>query len=96
MSHFSKTFRSIIRGDRDTNLRFADLRQVLLRLGFDERIRGGHHIFTRADSAEIINIQSARGKAKPYQVKQVRDIILENGLGPDEEDNDERSGEEDE
>ena len=44
--------------------------------GFDERIKGDHHIFTREDVEEILNIQPKEGKGKPYQVKQVRDIIL--------------------
>jgi hypothetical protein len=50
-------------------------------LGFQERIRGGHHIFSKEDVEEIINLQpSAGNKAKPYQVKQVRGIILNYGL----------------
>ena len=59
----------------DADLPFGDLCYVLRRLGFEERIRGGHHIFTRADVAEIINLQPRGGKAKPYQVRQVRDLI---------------------
>jgi hypothetical protein len=46
-------------------------------LNFQERIKGDHHIFTRSDVVEIINIQPlSNGKAKAYQVKQVRNIIL--------------------
>lgn len=38
---------------------------------------GNHHIFTKGDVAEIINIQPLKdGEAKAYQVKQIRDIIL--------------------
>lgn len=47
----------------------------MLRLGFSERIRGDHHIYARADVNEIIDLQPRRGKAKPYQVRQVRDLI---------------------
>jgi len=53
------------------------------RSGFDERIRGGHHIFTRAGVEEILNLQPKEGKAKPYQAKQVRSVILKYGLGGD-------------
>jgi len=49
---------------------------LLKRLGFDERIKGGHHIFTMEGVEEILNLQPKDGKAKPYQVKQVRDVIL--------------------
>ncbi|HYP28313.1 MAG TPA: type II toxin-antitoxin system HicA family toxin [Blastocatellia bacterium] len=49
---------------------------MLRYLGFDERIRGSHHIFTKLDVEEIINLQPKVAKAKAYQVKQVRGIIL--------------------
>lgn len=45
-------------------------------LGFNERIKGSHHIFSRNDIEEIVNIQPQRSKAKPYQVKQVRNLII--------------------
>ena len=67
----------ILSGAADKGIRFQDLRSLLERLRFDERIRGSHHIFTRSGVVEILNIQpGAAGKAKPYQVKQVRDVIL--------------------
>jgi hypothetical protein len=49
---------------------------LLTRLGFDERIKGDHHIFTMAGIDEIINLQPKGSKAKPYQVKQVRGLVL--------------------
>jgi len=49
-------------------------------LGFDERIRGDHHIFTKNGVEEILNIQPINAKAKAYQVKQVRNIILKYGF----------------
>ncbi|MEI6125605.1 MAG: type II toxin-antitoxin system HicA family toxin [Pseudomonadota bacterium] len=67
----------ILSGVSDQNIRFADLKGVLASYGFDERIKGDHHIFTKTNVHEIINIQPLRdGKAKPYQVKQVRNIIF--------------------
>lgn len=46
-------------------------------LGFDERVKGDHHIFSKADITEIMNLQPLKdGKAKAYQIKQVRSIIL--------------------
>ncbi len=44
--------------------------------GFSERIKGSHHIFSKEDVEEILNLQDKNGKAKPYQVKQVRLLIL--------------------
>ena len=67
----------VLSGLSDKNIRFEDLRKLLLSLDFEERMKGDHHIFTRVDILEILNIQSLRdGKAKAYQVKQVRNIIL--------------------
>lgn len=56
-------------GNADGNIEFSALCQLLVRLGFSERIKGGHHIFTRDDVAEIINLQSKGSQAKSYQVK---------------------------
>lgn len=67
----------ILRGSADTNIRFGELRGLLLRLGFVERVRGSHHIFTHNRVAEILNLQPNRSLAKPYQVKQVRKIIVQ-------------------
>ena len=52
-----------------------------LRLGFGERVRGSHHIFWKEGVEEILNLQPKGGKAKPYQVKQVRHVILKYKLG---------------
>lgn len=72
---FSKTLDRILRGTSDANVRFEDLCALLSHLGFIERIRGDHHIFTRDGVAEILNLQPRGGKAKPYQVKQVRAVV---------------------
>ena len=61
--------------------RFGSITRLLKSLGFHEHIRGDHHIFTRDGVEEIINLQPLRdGKAKAYQVRQVRQIITEYGL----------------
>ncbi len=66
----------MLRGTADHNLAFADLRYVLEQLGFEERVKGDHFIFTRSDVVEIINLQPVGNKAKAYQVKQVRNLVL--------------------
>ncbi len=67
----------VLSGAADRNIRFADLCALLLALGFEERIRGSHHIFTRDDVAEILNLQPRDGGlAKPYQVRQARNVIV--------------------
>jgi len=50
-------------------------------MGFEERIRGSHHMFRRAGIVEKINLQREGSKAKVYQVRQVRTVILKYKLG---------------
>ena len=66
----------VLRGSSDAGIRFGDLRMLLLQLRFVERIRGSHHIFTREGVAEILNLQAKDSMAKPYQVKQVRRVLV--------------------
>lgn len=77
----SKVLDAVLRGSSDANIAFSDLRKLLLQLGFEERVRGSHHIFARSGIAEILNLQPKGSKAKPYQVKQVRNVILKYRLG---------------
>ena len=85
MASRDKILDGVLRGSSDANISFGDLCGLLRRLGFEERIKGSHHIFTRHDIIEILNLQPKRGKAKPYQVKQVRGIILKYRLAGDNE-----------
>lgn len=81
MSRFEKTLLAILSGTRDRNILFADLQVVLDRMGFQCRVRGDHFIYTKDGVEEIINLQPKGGQAKPYQVKQVRGIILRYQMG---------------
>jgi hypothetical protein len=76
MGTYEKLLTNILRGTSDADIPFAGIRRLMEKLGFDERIRGDHHIFTRDDVEEILNLQPRGSKAKPYQVKQVRNVVL--------------------
>lgn len=76
MSRTERTLERILWGQSDANIEFDHLRRLLSDLWFDERIKGSHHIFSKDGVAEIVNIQPKGNKAKPYQVEQVRNIIL--------------------
>lgn len=80
MSQLDKLYEHILMRRSDSNVPFDGLCLLLERLGFDVRIKGDHHIFTMEGIAEILNLQPKSGKAKPYQVKQVRTVILRHGL----------------
>ncbi|WP_292914633.1 type II toxin-antitoxin system HicA family toxin [Nitrosomonas sp.] len=71
----------ILMGSADTDIAFSELCQLLIRLGFTERIKGSHHIFTREDIEEIINLQPKHRKAKPYQIKQIRMLLTKYRMG---------------
>ena len=81
MGKYTKLLASILSGSSDNNIAFESLCRFLIRLGFDQRIKGGHFIFSRDGVDEIINLQSLGNLTKPYQVKQVRQIILKYKLG---------------
>ena len=67
----------LLSGNSDNNFSFDDLRNILLHLNFSEKTTGGsHRIFYKDGINEIINIQPNGNKAKPYQVKQVRALVL--------------------
>ena len=81
MARTDKVLDQILRGSSDANVRFGELRSLLLGLGFAERVKGSHCIFWKDGVEEILNLQPKGAKAKPYQVKQVRHVILKYKLG---------------
>jgi predicted RNA binding protein YcfA (HicA-like mRNA interferase family) len=81
MGKWDKLVEQILRGTNDASISFNDLCGLLIRLGFEKRTRGSHNIFRRAGVVERPNLQRAGKNAKPYQVRQVRDIILKYKLG---------------
>jgi predicted RNA binding protein YcfA (HicA-like mRNA interferase family) len=76
MTKFQKTLVQVLRGTSDANVSFSDLLNLLKRLGFQERVKGSHHIFSSTGVDEILNLQPQGSKCKPYQVKQARHVIL--------------------
>jgi hypothetical protein len=86
MGRHEKLLLKILRGTSDAAIPFEGLCALLHWLGFRERIRGDHHIFTREDIPEILNLQPKGSDAKAYQVKQVRKVIVTHKLeGRDDE-----------
>lgn len=76
----NKTLSRILGGAADASIRFDELRGLLICMGFSERVRGDHHIFAKPNVEEILNLQPRGSSAKPYQVKQVRNVIVRYGL----------------
>ncbi len=84
MAKQDKVLRQVLLGRSDANIRFADLCNLLRNLGFEERTSSSHHLFVKRGVEELINLQRESGKAKPYQVRQVRKILLRYGLGSED------------
>jgi hypothetical protein len=83
MAKHEKLLQRILLGKSDSSVSFEDLRNLLIYLGFVERIRGGHHIFVKEGVMDLINLQRDKKMAKAYQVRQVRSVIVQYGLGGD-------------
>lgn len=76
MSNPRKTLDRVLSGQADANIDFGDLLRLMQRLGFTCRVNGSHHIFHQTGVEEILNLQPKGSQAKPYQVRQVRDVAL--------------------
>ena len=77
MTRKQKIIEKLLSGEADNNFDFSDIVTLMKQLGFQHRVKGSHNIFYRNLIVEIINIQPGReNKAKPYQVKQIRNLIL--------------------
>jgi predicted RNA binding protein YcfA (HicA-like mRNA interferase family) len=85
MGKHEKLIQKILSGRQDGNVNFQDIVNLLLSFGFSERINGSHHIFFRQDVDEIINIQPKGVQAKPYQVRQIRDLMVKYRLEEQDE-----------
>ena len=85
MKKSEKILAHILLRQSDSNVPFSGLCQLLKGFGFDERIRGDHHIFSKERVEEILNIQPEGTKAKSYQVKQIRNVILKYKLNLEEQ-----------
>ncbi len=81
MGKLDKLRDQILSGSSDANIKFKPLCELLEHFGFDERIKGDHHIFSKSGVDEIVNLQPKGSKAKPYQVRQVRNLIVKYHLG---------------
>ena len=83
MSKYDKLLFQILRGTADANVPFDDLCRLLQEIGFEKRIRSSHHMFRKEGVLEKINLQRDGNKAKVYQVRQVRAVLLKYKLGGD-------------
>jgi hypothetical protein len=72
-----RTIEKLLRGESDANIRFVEMCHLPQAKGFRMRVSGSHHIFTRPRVVERINLQREGSLTKPYQVRQVRKILVQ-------------------
>ena len=76
-----KVYDAVKSGKADANIRFADFRNLLIDLGFERRRQESSHLmYYNRSINEFMNIQEKDGKAKDYQVRQLRKIIKKHNL----------------
>ncbi len=80
MGRHDKLLAQLLGGRADATVGFEAVCALLRRLGFQERTRGSHHMFRRPGVEELINLQRDGDKAKVYQVRQVRAMLVPYGL----------------
>lgn len=85
MSKNAKFISRILSGSSDANISFDELLDLLTRLGFDVRVRGSLHVLRMEGVEEKINLQRDGAKAKPYQVRQVRAVLVKYRLAGGDE-----------
>jgi len=86
MTKHGKLIAKVLSGRSDANIDFDELRRLLTHLGFIERVGGSHRVFVKAGVEDLVNIQREGRLAKPYQVRQVRNVITTYGLVVEEDD----------
>jgi hypothetical protein len=64
MTRRDKSLNSLLRGNADSNIVFSELVAILKWLGFQERVRGSHHIFSREGVEDILNLQPRTAASK--------------------------------
>ena len=81
MSKKEKLILKLLSGNADSNFDFDDLVNLLHWFELAKREgKGSHRIFYKRDIYDMINLQPLKGKAKPFQVKQVRDFLVNHKL----------------
>jgi len=74
-----KLLKKVLAGTK--NIRFSEAVALAEAFGFQlDRVNGSHHIFVHADISQILNLQNVKGKAKPYQIRQLLQVVEAHNL----------------
>ena len=76
-----KIYNDVVSGNCDNNIRFSDFQNLIVDLGFSIKGQKGSHVsYYHSGINERMTIQNDKSKAKGYQVRQLRNIIIKHGL----------------
>ena len=82
MGRRRKLYARIVGGGSDANIPFEQTQNLLRHLGFSEDVEGDHFIYRKEGIPVLINLQPDAAQCKPYQVKQVRRVLIDYKLEP--------------
>ncbi len=83
---FKELYGRILKGD-NKNIKFNDACAFVEEIGYSlSRQKGtSHKIYKMKGIQESINLQNKNGDAKPYQINEIRDIIIKYKLGGEDD-----------
>ena len=74
MAKLKKIFEKVLAGSK--NIAFNDFILLVEGFGFHlSRVSGSHHIFVHPKVKELVNLQNVKGPVKPYQIKQLMELV---------------------
>jgi hypothetical protein len=79
-----KLLQKIMSGSK--NIRFTEMVNLVEGFGFKlSRTDSSHHIFTRHDIPELVNLQDVKGQAKTYQIHQFLKLVEKHNIKLEDE-----------
>ena len=83
MARVNRLLDQILRGGSDANIPFSGMVQLLKRIGFQERIKGSHHVMRHRDDPRLGTVVPVHA-GKDIKRGLLRKIIGDAGLTVDE------------
>jgi predicted RNA binding protein YcfA (HicA-like mRNA interferase family) len=78
MTKYDKLLQSVF--ETTGSMRFDDACKIAELIGFSRKGgQGSHVIYGRDDELKLLNFQNRKGMIKPYQTRQLRDMVKKYG-----------------
>jgi len=84
MAKLKKILAKVLAGSK--NIGFNDFVSLVEGFGFRlSRKSGSHHIFIHPKVKELVNLQNVNGQVKPYQIRQLMELVERYALNLEKE-----------